>query len=59
MSGEENEKGEEPKIITRPKKSKQQNKKKKKKVDEKEKEVVDALSALRTPTFSPLRITIV
>jgi hypothetical protein len=57
MNEEEKKKGEEPKRITRPKKSKQQKKKKKQKLDEKDKEVVDALTALGTPTVIPLKIT--
>jgi hypothetical protein len=57
MSEEEKKKGEEPKRVTRPKKSRQQKKKKKKKLDEKDKEVVDALTALGTPIVSPLKIT--
>jgi hypothetical protein len=57
MSEEENKKGEEPKRVTRPKKSRQQKQNKNKKLDEKDKEVIDALTSLGTPTVIPLNIT--
>jgi hypothetical protein len=57
ISEEERKKGEEPKRITRPKRSKQQNNEKKKTIDEKYKEMEYDLNALGTPSASPLKIT--
>jgi hypothetical protein len=57
MSEEDKKKGEEPKRITRPKYQNNKRRRKRRKVDEKDKEVVDALTALGTPSVSPLKIT--
>jgi hypothetical protein len=57
MSEEDRKKGGEPKRITRPKRSKQQNKEKTEKLDERDKEVVDHITALGTPSINPLKLT--
>jgi hypothetical protein len=57
MSEEERNKGEKPKRLTKPKKEKQQMKGKKQKINEEDKEVVDVLTTLGTPTVSPVKIS--